>query len=93
MPAELEQQLRALTPTCSATRLSDVRLLRRHQIETPCTDAATHALHVTCDGPHPGFPVQLLCPEHHGMFEKQQHTGAAYRCACGGTIILRTVAL
>lgn len=93
MPAELEQQLRALVPTCTATRVRDVRLLRRHRIEMPCTDSATHALHVVCDGTHEAYPTQLMCTEHHGMFERQQAVGAKHSCWCGGTLVLRMVAL
>lgn len=89
IPAELELQLRALQPTCDAVRIREVPgLFRTHTFEQPCTDSATHVMHVVCDGPHPPFPTQLACTEHAAALEAMQaREQGRWSCQCGGTII------
>lgn len=89
IPAELELQLRQLQPTCDATRIRDIPgLFRTHRVEEPCTEAATHVMHVVCDGPHPAYPTQLACGEHAAALEAMQaREQGRWGCRCGGTIV------
>lgn len=94
MPTELEQALRAITPSCTAVRVKELRgLFDVYYFEEPCPGAATHAMHVVCDGAHDSLQPQLLCAEHQQATADMQARGARHQCICGGTILLELVAL
>lgn len=95
MPAELEQQLRAIQPACSATRFRDIRtLFGARRFEEPCGHSAAHVMQIACTGTHPAFAAQLSCAEHGDALTEMQARGlTTWTCECGGTVTVELQAL
>lgn len=95
MPAELEQQLRALQPRCSATRVRSIQTLFGHTtVEEPCGQAAVHLMRLACTSDHPPFASQLACTEHGDALNAMQTRGiTTWTCECGGNVTVELQAL